>query len=96
MTDETRAAIENDKTPEYHVDKPDGTTAIFKSPAEAAQLAVAIGLSGRVAHIDVICWSEDAARAYGGDDAVEQYQEDPDASVFERIVIRAESQGRIP
>jgi len=46
-------------------------------------------------NVDVIVYSRAAARAWGGDSAVEVYDADPDASVHERIVIRAESLGRI-
>lgn len=51
--------------------------------------------------IDVCIWSEEGAHWYGGDDAVTQYQEDPEASVFERWIRREpgglfECQGRIP
>ena len=45
--------------------------------------------------LDVIVWSEAGARAYGGDAAVAVYAEDPDASVHDRIVISAISQGRV-
>jgi hypothetical protein len=81
---------------EFHVDRPDGTTAVYKTANEAAGLAIAIAMSrGEPVHIDVVCWSLGAAHVYGGDDAATRYREDPDASVFERIVVRAESLGRI-
>lgn len=51
---------------------------------------------GEPVTIDVVVHSKAGARWYGGDWAVEEYEEDPDASVFEHIVVRAESQGRIP
>ncbi len=50
---------------------------------------------GRPVALDVIVWSEDAARAYGGEDAVAAYREDPEASIHDRIVVTAASQGRI-
>jgi hypothetical protein len=34
-------------------------------------------------------------KGWGGDDAVEVYKEDPDASVSERIKITADSVGRV-
>jgi len=37
-------------------------------------------------YIDVCIWTIGGARWFGGDDAVEAYREDPDASVFERWV----------
>ena len=51
---------------------------------------------GEKINLDVVTWSRAAARAWGGDDAVEQYDEDPEASIFERIVVQADSWGRIP
>ena len=50
---------------------------------------------GQPVALDVIVWSEDAARAYGGEEAVAVYREDPEASVHDRIVVTAASQGRI-
>jgi hypothetical protein len=84
------------KDVEFHVEKPNGETDIFKDPDKAAGLAVGIAASGRKATIDVVIWSKAGARAYGGDDGVEQYNEDPEASVFERLEISVNSLGRIP
>jgi len=81
---------------EFHVDKPNGTTAVLASFDKACGLAAGISASnGQPVNVDVIVYSRAAARAWGGDTAVEVYVEDPDASVHERIVIRAESLGRI-
>lgn len=80
---------------EFHVNKPDGSTGVFDTPDKAAGLAVSLAISGHEATIDVVTWSEAGARAYGGDDAAEVYREDPEASVHERIVVRAESLGRV-
>lgn len=81
---------------EFHVTDASGKTQVFKKADDAAGFAVSMALSdGRPHDLDVICWSKAAARAYGGDEAVAIYEEDPDASVFERITIRADSQGRI-
>jgi len=64
---------------------------------EAAALAVVRSLSnGEPATIDVLVFSRAGAKFYGGDDAIAQYREDPDASVFERIVVQAQSLGRVP
>jgi hypothetical protein len=82
---------------EYYVDQPDGETFITKDADQAAGMAIAIAMSGRPdVTIDVIVLSVAGARAYGGDDAVKQYREDPETSVFDRIIVRAESQGRVP
>lgn len=85
------------KDVEFHVERPDGETKIFKTFDEAAGLAVAIAASGRDdTTIDVIVWSEAGARALYGDDGVEQYREDPEASVFERLEIKVNNAGRVP
>lgn len=82
---------------EFAVDDASGNERIFKDANQAAGFALALALGdGRPHNIDVLIWSEEGAEAYGGDDAVEQYREDPEASVFERIVLRADSQGRVP
>lgn len=82
---------------EFHVEEAAVKPRLFKKFDEAAGFAVAIGATGRPkVNIDAIAWSESAARAWGGDAAIEEYAEDPDASVFERIEIRVNSVGRIP
>lgn len=69
---------------------------IFKTASEAAGFAVALAVAdGRSHNIDVLIHSLEAARWVGGDDAVAHYKQDPDASVDERIVVRAESIGRV-
>ena len=65
--------------------------------AEAAQNAIAESAStGQPVTIDVVVWSRAGAKWWAGDEGVEQYKDDPEASVFERIVVQAQSQGRIP
>ena len=81
---------------EFAVDDMSGHERIFKTFNEAAGFAVSIAASnGSTVNLDVLIWSPAGARAYGGDDAVEQYFEDPEASVFERIEIRADAVGRV-
>lgn len=63
--------------------------------AEAAADALQHAIANGSATLDVVIWSEEGARWFGGDDAVEQYREDPEASVFERLEISANSLGRI-
>jgi hypothetical protein len=85
------------KDVEYEVgDRRHGTRKHFKKFDEAAAYAVVIAASGvsRV-HLDTLCWSEAGARFLGGDDGVEQYREDPDASVFDRIEIDVNNVGRV-
>jgi hypothetical protein len=80
---------------DYAVDDAAGDQHVFHRFKEAAGFAVSLAASGREVHLDVLCYSVAGAAAWGGDDAVESYQEDPDCSVLERIVIRAESIGRV-
>lgn len=53
------------------------------------------GLGGEPKHVDVLIYGESGARWWGGDDAVESYRDDPDASVHERFTVSVESLGRI-
>ena len=73
-------------------------TAHFKNWDEAAVMAVAMSASrgGAEAVIDVVVHSRAGARHWLGDHGVEMYDEDPDASVFQRVSIRATDKGRIP
>lgn len=81
---------------EFAVDDAGGDERILKTFGEACGFAVSIAASnGRKVHIDVLISSVAGARWWGGDDAVEQYRDDPDASVSDRIVIRAESVGKV-
>lgn len=81
---------------EFAVDDAGGRQRTFKDFDEAAGFAIAIAASnGQPVNLDVLISSKSAARAWGGDDAVEQYNEDPDASVSDRIIIRAEHIGRV-
>jgi hypothetical protein len=45
--------------------------------------------------VDVLTWSRKDAMAYAGEEGGERYDEDPDASVFDRLVITVKSLGRI-
>ena len=90
---------------EFHVtDERSQVTTIFTNFDKAAGFALSRACStwgrrplasGNEMQIDVVTWSRAAARAWGGDTSVEIYDEDPDASVHERIIIKAESIGRI-
>lgn len=81
---------------EFEVEDGSGNRRLFNIFNAAAGFALSMSVSrGSPVNVDVLCWSEAGARAWGGDDAVEEYREDPTASVFERIVVRAESQGRV-
>ena len=81
---------------EFHVKMHGGSTRVFASFAEAVEMAVINSIGdGTPVDVDVIAWSRKAARAFGGDDGVETYNEDPDASIHKRITITAEDLGRI-
>lgn len=81
---------------EFAVDDALGRERIFTSFDEAAGFAISIGAShGRTVHLDVLCWSRAAAKAWGGDYGAEQYDEDPEASVHDRIEIKVNPIGRI-
>jgi hypothetical protein len=85
------------KDVEFAVDDKSGRQRTFKSFDKAAGFAVSLAASDGEPHdVDVLVWSLAGARAFAGDDGVGQYEEDPDASVFERITVRAEAKGRIP
>lgn len=80
---------------EFAVDV-NGQERIFKRFDEAAGFAVALAASdGRTHHIDVLIYSVAGARAWGGDYAVEEYRSDPEASVSDRISVRADHVGRV-
>ena len=68
----------------------------FSTFRDAAEFAVAhSALTGKKVEIDVITLSLSAAEAWAGDFGVEVYEENPEASVHERIVVQARSQGSI-
>lgn len=85
---------------EYHVTDPHGKDFVFDNFGAMAGAILSDSLSGMDGkyQADVVVWSEAGARFYGGDDAVEQYREDPDASVFERfeVEIKTNNLGRVP
>jgi hypothetical protein len=98
IRDDNPSDDEGDAHPdvEFHVDKADGSTKIFRNFDKAAGLAVALAAStGRKAQILTIIWSREGAESYAGDWGAEQYDEDPDASIFQLIEVEAEDQGRI-
>ena len=62
----------------------------------AASRAIQLAMGRGEATLDVIVHSRSGASFVGGDEGVAQYDEDPEASVFERLQIRVNSQGRVP
>jgi len=84
------------KDVEYHVESQHHDTQVFGEP-DAAMIAVGTAcMHTGAATLDVVIWSKAGAKAYGGDDAVDQYEEDPEASVFERFEFRCNALGRVP
>ena len=74
-----------------------GSSRVFDNFAHAAAWGVMMAAAnGEKFWIDVLVWSEEGARALAGDYGVEQYLEDPDASVFERLEISVHNVGRVP
>lgn len=81
---------------EFAVDDAAGDERIFKTFDEAAGFAIGLAASnGETIHLDVLVWSREGAAWWGGDDAEDQYDEDPEASVFERLEIRVNGLGRV-
>ena len=67
----------------------------FDNFDEAAGRAVTLAAMEGPTHLDVLVYSKAGARAWGDDDAVEEYLADPEASVHERFVVKVDAQGRI-
>lgn len=85
------------KDVEFHCLGTGGKDMYFDNFDEAAAFALGDAMqSGVWKNFDVLIHSESGARWWGGDDAVEQYREDPDASVFQRMRIKAELEGMVP
>ena len=85
------------KDVEYAVDGYDGNQKTFKRFDEAAIFAVQVALAhGRKVNLDVLVYSKAGARSVQGSEGVALYEEDPEASVFERLEIKVHSVGRVP
>lgn len=83
------------KDVEYAVDDSSGQQRTFKKFDEAAAFALSMAISTGSSDLDVLIYSKWGAKFYGGDDAVEQYKEDPEASIFERFNITVNNAGRV-
>lgn len=81
---------------EFTVLGPKGREQYFKSLDKAA-VAVFYGAlqDGTWRNLNVLVHSEAGARWWGGDDAVERYRSDPDASVFEQLGVKVDPRGMI-
>jgi len=67
----------------------------YNTFAEAAARAIteSVSLGNYKVRIDVIVYSRAGARWWAGDWGTEKFDEDPDASVFQRIEVRASALG---
>lgn len=85
---------------EFSVHKPDDKDKdkekIYKYTDHAIDACFSLAASTGTSILDVLVYSEKGAEQWGGDDAVERYKEDPDASVFERYEISINCIGRVP
>lgn len=73
----------------------DGTERAYSTFDEALSYAFSVALSVGKATIDVLVYGEEGAEAFGGGDAVGEYREDPEASIFRRFEIEARDLGRV-
>lgn len=69
---------------------------IYDSVNEASAYAMLLLLSTGKARLDVVIHGVEGARKYGGDEAVATYEDDPDASVFERYEFTCNALGKVP
>lgn len=94
--EEKRAlAKESHGAVEFVVEGPGRPSHYFSTFREASVKAVEVAAANGEAFLDVIVHSEAGARWYGGDAAVDRYNEDPEASVFDRFVVKIDYQGTI-
>jgi len=84
---------------EYHISPRDCVdnekTFITINPKLAHSDAMYRAMGGMPMWLDVCIWSEEGAKFYGGDDGVEQYRLDPEASVFDRFEININYVGMV-
>lgn len=73
-----------------------GAERAYPTLDEALMQAFSVALSEGTTCLDVLVYSQEGAETFGGDDAVEEYQEDPEASVFRRFEIKVNDLGRVP
>ena len=77
---------------EFHVGR-----SVFANLPDAAERAIVLSATtGEPQYIDVVTWTRKAALRWGGEPAGEVYDDDPEASVHERLEVRATPQGRVP
>jgi len=81
---------------EFHVLDDQGQDRYFRTFDEAA-LVVFYGAlrDDRWRNLQVLVRSEAGAKWWGGEDAVERFRSDPDASIFEQLKVKVNSEGMI-
>ncbi len=67
----------------------------FSDDDEAIAYAAHLAAAGRPVKVSVLVHSVRGARCYAGDEGVELYREDPDASAFEEFEIKVTSHGKV-
>lgn len=84
------------KDVEFHVSGPGIPDEILKNPKTALMRAAEIAIARGSSQLDVVIWSRHGAKWFEGEDGASRYDEDPDASVYDRIQFRANDMGRVP
>jgi len=92
-----RGAARTHKDVEFAVADNRGEEHLFKTFDEAVAFAAGLALTTTVRiELDVLVSSRAGAVWWGGLDGGKDYDEDPDASVFDRLLVKVTSQGRVP
>ena len=69
--------------------------AYFRSADDALAFATGRAIGGSPVKLSVLVHSERGARCYGGNDAVQRYREDPEASAFEQFTVQFDAALRL-
>jgi len=81
---------------EFAVDDASGREHVFKDLNEASAFAIQVALATGKADLDMLAYSEDGAEFLLGEEGIESYLEDPEASVLRRYEIKVNDMGRVP
>ena len=91
------ASADTHRDVEFAIDDTRGEEHIFKTFEEAAAFAAGLALTTTVRiELDVLVMSRNGAVWWAGSDGGKDYDEDPEASVFDRLHVKVTSQGRVP
>jgi hypothetical protein len=93
---ERRGAPKHDDVQYAVSSKHDMSELVYDTFDEAAADAVEKAISLGESYLDVLVYSVEGAWFLGDNAAVDQYNEDREASVFERIELKANVVGRVP